>query len=105
MLFTRQRNPVESEQSRIGAREAHVFWRLLSDTYVTIEQINVVKNFLHDKDFILYLNKLVADYEKEAKEIEGVLDKLSILGPTPNAKSKNVTGNSEIVRDKEIAKN
>lgn len=104
MLFTKQRDTVENKQSKISTREAHVFWRMLSDTYTVIDQINNAKSFVHDKDFIFYLNKLVADYEKKAKEIEGVLDKLSILGPTPNARSQNVAGNSEINRDKETAK-
>ncbi|WP_243153073.1 DUF3231 family protein [Sporotomaculum syntrophicum] len=104
LSLTRQRNTVENKQSKISTREAHVFWRMLSDTYTVIDQINNAKSFVHDKDFILYLHKLVEDYEKEAREIEGILNKLSILGPTPNVRSQNVAGNSEINRDKETAK-
>lgn len=96
-------NPRKAEQVKISINGAYTLWRSLIDRYVFIDHFNHLKNFIHDRDFTIYLNRIIDGFKDEAEEIEKLCQEYGITSPLPNTKDQNVQGNSEIVKDKEVA--
>lgn len=90
----------ESQQKDISTSEAHSLWLILKDRYIIIEQLNWVKNYSHDKDYIYLLKMAVETLKQENEQLEGLLEKYSIPAPVPNVRNINVIGNTEAMVDR-----
>lgn len=101
MLFSD--NPRKTEQVKISINGAYTLWRSLIDRYVFIDHFNHLKNFVHDRDLVIYVTRIIDESKDEAVEIEKLCQKFGITSPLPNTKDQNVQGNSEIVKDREVA--
>jgi len=87
----------------LGVHEAYTVWRCLVDRYVFIDHFNLLKNFTHDKDFLIYLTRIIEGFKDEAAALEELCKDFSIPSPQPSATDQNVTGNSEVVWDQQTA--
>jgi hypothetical protein len=93
----------ETSQQKLSVVAAHGFWRLLSERYYILDQMGIIRNFIHDKDFKYLVDRNVNTYEKEVEELLKQMEHFDIPGPTPATEGRNVTGNSQVITDKAIA--
>ena len=100
-MFTQ--NPRKNEARKIGCMQTYTLWRCLFDRYILIDTFNELKNFIHDKDFFVHVTKTLEDYQDECQKLEKLLEKYGIPGPEPGLRDVNVSGNSEVVKDKGTA--
>ncbi|MGI6684046.1 MAG: DUF3231 family protein [Bacillota bacterium] len=100
-MFTQ--NPRKTETRKIGCMQTYTLWRCLFDRYILLDHFNGLKNYVHDKDFLIYLTKTLDDYQDECRKLEKLLEKYAIPGPEPNLRDVNVGGNSEVTKDKGTA--
>lgn len=101
MFFTQ--NPRKPGKIKIGVHEAYTIWRCLVDRYVFIDHFNLLKNFTHDKDFLIYLNRIIEGYKDEVAGLEEMCKVFSIPSPQPSATDQSTTGNSEVLWDEQTA--
>lgn len=101
MIFSR--HPRKPERVKISVQGAYTLWRSLIDRYVFIEHFNLLKNFAHDQDFVMYLTSIITDFKNETMELEKICHRFSIPSPQPSSKDQNTAGNSEVADDKQTA--
>ncbi|NLZ94081.1 MAG: DUF3231 family protein [Firmicutes bacterium] len=88
---------------KLNIASSHILWRSLVDRNITIEHFNVLKNFVHDKEFKDFLENTVKDYKNEAGKLFNLLNKYSITSPEPSPRNQNIKVSSEILNDQDIA--
>lgn len=102
-MLTTKRNQVSKKHQLLDVQEAYTLWDLVKTRYFMIDLLILFKNFSHDVDFKAILNNYINQFKNEVVEINKELDYFSIHGPTPNVPDVNVTGNSEVINDSQIA--
>lgn len=93
----------EAKQAEIGVDEAHTIWSLLTNRYLFRDQLNLIKNFTHDKDFIYIIKEHADLLDTQARTLERLLDTYSIMPSSPNTKDLNATGSTETMSDRRSA--
>lgn len=97
------RNPRQVESIKLDVHEAYTLWRSSTDRNITIDHMNYLRNFIHDRDFLLFLTRIIEELKKECHSLEKLLQKYSIIGSEPAVEKYNAAGNSEILRDQDAA--
>ncbi|ATW27446.1 DUF3231 family protein [Candidatus Formimonas warabiya] len=92
-----------AKNAGLSVEGAYVLWRLQVDRNTSVGHLNVLKNYIHDKDFSIYVQKIIYDYQKEKTEITKLLNEYSISGPDPNSRDLNIKSNTEAMADQEMA--
>jgi len=82
---------------------AHGYWRLLSERYYILDQIRIIRNFIHDRDLQYLVDRNMRSYEKQVEELLKQMDHFNIPGATPATEGRNITGNSQVITDRAIA--
>lgn len=54
----------------LNIEETYNLWLLLTSRYNHVESIQIMANFIHDRDLLLAANRLMADYQKQAADLE-----------------------------------
>ncbi len=91
------------ESVKLDVHEAYTIWRSFTDRNASINYMSMLKNYIHDADFVVYLTKILEDLKKECHALEKLMQKYSIAGPDPAVDRHINAGNSEIVMDREAA--
>lgn len=91
------------ESEKLNVASAHIMWRSLVDRNISIEHFDVLKNFVHNKEFKAYLENTIKDYRDEANKLTNLLNKYSIVGTDQSSRDQNITVRSEIFNDQNIA--
>jgi hypothetical protein len=99
MLFN---NKTEA-QEKVNVESAYMIWRDLVDRNITIEHFSTLKNFIFDKDFRSYVERILKEYQIEIEMLSKTLNKFSIIGPDPNPIDQIVQVETEIFDDLGIA--
>jgi len=92
-----------TEALKLDVHEAYTLWRAYTDRHASIHHLSMLKNYLHDADFVAYLNKIIEDLKKESNTLEQLMQKHSITGPAPAVDRYKTAGNSQIAIDQEVA--
>lgn len=92
-----------AKRTEIGVGEAHSIWSLLANRYLIREQLNYIKNFVHDRDFLFIVKRHIGLLDNQINHLEKLADYFSIMPPEPNIKDMNATGSTEAVSDKRSA--
>jgi len=90
----------QKEELELSCREAHFLWAILADRYIILERLNAIKNYAHDKDYILILETNINRFKKENKIVEKYMEMYSITPPQPNVIDINIIGNTEVEKDR-----
>ncbi|WP_230869066.1 DUF3231 family protein [Iocasia frigidifontis] len=101
MLFSKQKK--SEKQSQLSVAEVHRIWAKAKLRYVTLNHIQLLSNFVHDKDFKLIIDKIYKTFQKQVNQLEKELNKYSIKSPQPNKTGVSASGNSDILRDQDVA--
>jgi len=101
MIFSKSSRPVAA--LKLNTNEAYTLWRAYTDMNLSISHMSLLKNLIHDADFVIYLAKTIEDLKKECQTIEQLLQKFSIAGPEPAVDNNKTSGNSEILTDQNAA--
>ncbi|WP_161821767.1 DUF3231 family protein [Sporotomaculum syntrophicum] len=101
MIFGKNSRQVES--LKLDTNEAYTLWRAYTDMNLTIGHMSLIKNFIHDADFVVYLSKTIEDLKKECHTIEKLMQKYSIAAPEPAVDNNKTSGNSEVLTDRNAA--
>lgn len=99
MLF----NNKAANQDKVNVETAYMLWRGLVDRNITIEHFGVLKNFIFDRKFDSYVEKVLKEYQKENDWLNKTLNKYSIAGPNPSPSDQTFQANSEVLNDQGIA--
>lgn len=99
MLF----NDKAEEQSKMNVETAYMLWRGLVDRDITIDHFQVLKNFIFDKKFQAYVEKILQEYQQELAKLNRRLNKFSIVGPDPSPNDQTVQVRTDILNDQGIA--
>jgi hypothetical protein len=94
---------VPETKNEIGIQEAYILWQLLENKYTIIDQLNLIKNFSHDQDFVHIVNKYIEAYQRESNMLEKIMGDFSIPGPPPGTRDLSAIGSSETMKDKSSA--
>ncbi len=70
-----------SENERLDIQEAFNIYNLLRARYVSSQTIQIFKNFVHDIDWKIILNKFLNHFEKQIAILEQLGDKFQIIMP------------------------
>jgi len=101
MIFSKKSRPAAA--LKLDTNEAYTLWRAYTDINLTISHMSLLKNLIHDADFIVYLAKTMEDLKQESQAIEQLMQKYSLAGPDPAVENNKTTGNSEILTDQDAA--
>ena len=93
----------EAVKNHINVLSAHGLWRLLSERYYILDQMRIMSNFIHDKDFQYIVDRNLDAYEKEVEVLLRKMDYFNIPGATPATEGRKVIGNSQVITDKAIS--
>lgn len=99
MLFNKKAGVLD----KINVESSHMIWRSLVDRNITIEHFNVLKNFVHDKEFKGYLEKKIKEYKREADKLVELINNYSLPSPDPSSVDQNIPTTTGIFRDMNIA--
>ncbi len=105
MVILKERTKKEQKQTQLSAGEVHLIWVKAQSRYVMIDNILFLSGFVHDTEFKLFLSQLQDVYQKEVEAIEQELKKYSIKSPEPNKTDIEALISTEIISDKQIARN
>ncbi len=97
------KNPRQIESEKLDVHEAYTLWRAYTDRNISIGHMSLLRNFIHDADFVVYLSKTIEDLKKECNTIEKLMQKYSIVGPEPAVDKRKTAVNSEILKDQDAA--
>ncbi|MFZ7102711.1 MAG: DUF3231 family protein [Peptococcaceae bacterium] len=97
------RKKSEQNRSHINVQEAYNLWDVLSVKYGEIEHIQIWENFAHDFDLKFLLNSLLADFKKDAQNLEREMGKYGVSGIDSPRKGINTASNSEVITDEFIS--
>ncbi|MGI6686401.1 MAG: hypothetical protein ACOX47_13200 [Bacillota bacterium] len=85
------------KKETIDIETAFNIWNMLRTRYESLEVIMVVKNFAHDRDFILFLDHLTESFQKRINVLEKESEKFRIkLSDRPASTFKIVTQIDEL---------
>lgn len=94
----------EEKQQMLDSKEAFNLWDVLNAHYNLMQQIQIIQNFVHDKDFNFLLKQtLVKTYETQISELEQVMNTYKVTLPRRPPKSVRTTANTEAFSDQFIA--
>jgi len=93
----------QTEALKLDVHEAYTLWRAYTDRNASIHHLSMLKNYLHDADFVVYLTKILEDLKKESNTLEKLLQTYSIAGPEPAVDKHSAAGNAQILLDQEVA--
>jgi hypothetical protein len=96
-------NKKAKADDKLNVASSHILWRSLVDRNISIEHLQVLKNFIYDNDFKDYLENTLKEYKNEVNKLVDLLNKYSITAPDPSPRNQNVQVSSEILNDKDIA--
>lgn len=102
-MLTTKRRQVSKKHQLIDVYEAYKLWDLVKSRYFMIDHLILLNNFTHDPDLQVIVNNHIKRFKTEVLELNKELEFFSLKGPKPNVGDINVTGNSEIIHDNEIA--
>jgi len=78
----------KTEKQTVDAQEAYNLWDSLRNRYDGIEQLQIIKNFIHDSDFNLLTQGVLKNiFEQQTNELEDLLNKYQIDLPIRPPKS------------------
>lgn len=72
---------------QIDSIEAFNIWNLLRTRYMSIETHTSMRNFVHDRDFLLLIDKFIMDFNGQAKLLEKEAEKYKLKLPSRPPKS------------------
>lgn len=90
----------KAESPVLSAGEAYVLWNNLVTRYDNIEKTQFYQNLIHDPDFKYFVNKGLEKLEKQANELEKLMDMYKLPLPYRPPKSISVQVNSELMNDR-----
>ncbi len=97
------KNPGQTKSEKLDVHEAYTLWRAYTDRNISIGHMSILKTYVHDDDFKIYLSKIIEELKKECITIEKLMQKYSIVSPDPAVDKHKTTGNSEIEKDQDAA--
>ncbi|KAF1085273.1 hypothetical protein SPSYN_01409 [Sporotomaculum syntrophicum] len=93
----------QTEALKLDVHEAYTLWRAYTDRNASIHHLSMLKYYIHDADFNVYLTKILRDLKKESNTLEQLLQKYSIAGPEPAVDKHKAAGNAQLELDQEVA--
>lgn len=69
-------------KEEIDIQEAFNIWNALRARYHSVETIQLLKNFIHDKDFTVVLGGFLDQWTKSAEKYEELIEQFKIKSPT-----------------------
>lgn len=93
------------QQPQLDTQEAFNLWDMLKTRYDWMEQTNILKNFIHDKDLTLMVTAAIGKpIEKQITELESMMNQLKIKLPRRPPKSARIPVTVEAINDRYIMK-
>lgn len=93
------------QQPQLDTQEAFNLWDMLKVRYDWTEMLHIFKNFIHDPDFLLLIDRLMLKpMQQQTNELEKLMDQLKINLPRRPPKSVRTPANVEAVEDRFIMK-
>ena len=77
-IFKRARGGTE----QIDIQEAFNIFNLLRARYVSSQTVQIFKNFVHDRDWNIVLNKFLSHFEQQIATLEEAGEKFRIIMPS-----------------------
>lgn len=90
----------KAESPVLSAGEAYTLWNNLITRYDNIEKTQFYQNFIHDPDFKYFVCKGLETLEKQANELDKLMDMYKLPLPNRPPKSIFVKVNSELLNDR-----
>ena len=72
---------VKKREDSLDIQEAFNIYNLLRARYVSTQTVQLFKNFVHDVDWEIILNKFQRHFEKQIKNLEELGEKYRIIIP------------------------
>ncbi|HHX74624.1 MAG TPA: hypothetical protein GX699_06950 [Firmicutes bacterium] len=86
------------QQPQLNTQEAFNLWDMLRVRYDWVELLNIITNYVHDKDFLLIINmSMRKPMDRQIDELEKLMNRLNINLPRRPPKSVNTPVNLEAV--------
>ncbi len=98
--------PVKAKQKpQLDTQEAFNLWDMLRVRYDLIETVNIIKNFIHDKDFLVVVERWMSKpMEGQITELEKIMNDLKINLPRRPPKSARPPANIGAINDRYLMK-
>ncbi|MGI6712523.1 MAG: hypothetical protein ACOX4L_07355 [Bacillota bacterium] len=96
-------NKKSAAHDKLNIESSHILWRSLVDRNISIEHFHALKNFVHNKDFKVYIENTLKEYKIEADKLIDLLNKYSIPSSDPSPRNQNLNVSSEVLDDQDIA--
>ena len=69
-------------KEEVDIQEAFNIWNALRTRYHSIETIQLLRNFIHDRDFTVLLESFLSEWDANAQKYEQLVDRFNIKAPT-----------------------
>lgn len=93
-----------ANMEQIGVQTAFNLWNLLRARYNSIEAVQMLRNFVHDRDFGIVLEMLLKDFQTQTEQLEKEGKKFKIKVPSRPARDIKTSTRIDEVTDKFIYK-
>lgn len=104
MVLSTPRTEVKSEKQILGVEEAFNIWNMLRYRFFVMDQVKVLKNYVHDIDFLHIVDRHLQRFDRDIQVLKKQSEKYSIKGPIPSVPDVKAMGNSEVLRDEEVSR-
>ncbi len=98
MIFTK------TKTLNVNVQECFDTWSMLNHRYIIINHFRTQANSVHDKDFKHILLSQLQALEHETLILEEHLERMNAKGPEPATKKVSAVTNSEVTKDKDVAR-
>lgn len=89
-------------QPTLDIAEAFGLWQLLYTRYVNLHQLNVLRNFIHDRDLAILVNVVIDNFRSQAKVLEKEGADFQVKMPQRHPKDEKLSMDVELISDEFI---
>ncbi len=70
-----------SDKTKVSVAEAYNIWNALRSRYASIERMEFAKNFVHDRDLSMMMQRFIEAFKNEIRILEDIAMKLEVKAP------------------------
>jgi len=89
-----------SKSEQLSTIEAFNIWNILRSRYISIETYQFLRNFIHDRDFILIANNHLDDFQSQVATLEALGKHFKLQVPTRPPAQIKISTQLEAITDK-----
>ena len=94
-----------SKNKRVSTAEAYNIWNLIRQSNLNINTNNILKNFIHDPELLIFANDTINEYKKLVKILSEYGAKYKVPLPSMPQEDIQFTATIDVITDEVIFKN